>query len=142
MQKLNLNFQTINANLNANLNVNLYDWQLGKIEDEIVGQLAYNLRASVVMERQNPYSYKVPISAWEFLKQDYAPKWFLKKWPVKYKVTTIDIKTIYPMIKTTLPAKMIGPVVTVLINDTPSFSFLENGIQLDDWNYKVRELNM
>lgn len=27
--------------------------------------------------------FEIPASPWEFLKQRYAPKWFLAKWPVK-----------------------------------------------------------
>jgi hypothetical protein len=28
--------------------------------------------------------YEYPATAWDFIKEKYAPKWFLKRWPVQY----------------------------------------------------------
>ena len=37
-------------------------------------------KLDVLTERD---TFEFPSSPWEFFKQKYAPKWFLKRWPVK-----------------------------------------------------------
>ena len=47
-----------------------------------------------------------PHSTWDHFKQDYAPKWFLRHFPVKYIKHTISFKVKYPDYK--LSRELIG----------------------------------
>ena len=37
-----------------------------------------------------------PLTPLEFFKEKYAPKWLIKRYPVKYKETKIDFRVMYP----------------------------------------------
>jgi len=41
------------------------------------------------VDRIEPESIDFPATPWEFWKQEYAPKWFLERWPVKMKTTVV-----------------------------------------------------
>lgn len=51
--------------------------------------------------------FQAPATAWEHLKLQYAPHWFLKRWPVKYsteeRAVTFIQQAVYPSIKQRLP---------------------------------------
>jgi len=40
-------------------------------------------------DKQETTLYKYPATVWEFFKEKYAPKWFLKRWPVTYETKKI-----------------------------------------------------
>lgn len=42
------------------------------------------------LDRTETSTIEFPATPWEFFKQEYAPKWFLGRWPVKYKQTTVN----------------------------------------------------
>lgn len=42
------------------------------------------------VDRLEPESIDFPATPWDFAKQQYAPKWFLDRWPVKYKTTVVN----------------------------------------------------
>ena len=35
--------------------------------------------------------YSYPATPWDFLKEKYAPKWFLGRWPVKYSTRDVEV---------------------------------------------------
>jgi hypothetical protein len=49
------------------------------------------------------YEYQVPASAWDYVKENYLPKWFLKRFPAKTKTVSGKVKSkaifFYPKIK-------------------------------------------
>lgn len=42
------------------------------------------------VDRIEPESIDFHATPWDFWKQEYAPKWFLERWPVKMKTTVVD----------------------------------------------------
>ena len=42
------------------------------------------------VDRIEPESIDFPATPWDFWKQEYAPKWFLERWPVKMKTTVVN----------------------------------------------------
>jgi hypothetical protein len=67
---------------------------------EVVGQVAKDLcirlTAYVYRNADKPsVTIKVPKTAWEHVKQEYAPEWFLKRWPVKYTEITHEVRQIW-----------------------------------------------
>jgi hypothetical protein len=57
---------------------------------------------------------KYPKDWFEFFKQRWFPKWLLKKYPIKYRYHTLDIKTIYPKIKISVPKEKYNLVINYL----------------------------
>jgi hypothetical protein len=41
------------------------------------------------IDRLESESIDFPATPWDFVKLKYAPKWFLERWPVKYKTTMV-----------------------------------------------------
>jgi hypothetical protein len=38
---------------------------------------------------------RVPLTWWDHLKEAHAPRWFLARWPVQYRIHVVDIKAIW-----------------------------------------------
>ena len=47
------------------------------------GMLVAKLNADVIGENTDRFIAHYPSTAWQFFKQDYMPKWFVRKYPVK-----------------------------------------------------------
>jgi len=74
--------------------------------DEIVMQIrGYVWAESESVQRQE---VKYPSDWWEAWKLRFSrslPKWFLRKYPVKYRVVVLDVKAIYPTFKPAMQEK-------------------------------------
>ena len=74
------------------------------------------------------FNYKVPRSWWEHLKLDKAPKWFTKKYSVKYehkkikRTVNITRKATYPMADIVVPKNMGRVVIRDMVSP---FSFYD-----------------
>lgn len=66
----------------------------------IAGRMAFRLAATILSEPQN-YKIKHPANWWEAVKERFLPDKLKKKYPVKYTVYDINVRTFYP--KTSLP---------------------------------------
>jgi hypothetical protein len=51
------------------------------------------LRGPVIQETRTPVC--VPASWWEALKQEYAPAWFLRRWPVRVREIGVSTTAVY-----------------------------------------------
>jgi len=48
--------------------------------------------------KQGPrWTYRYPRNWWQMLKEQYAPDWFLQRWPVIKTEIVFDLKLLYPM---------------------------------------------
>ena len=90
---------------------------------QAVDQVVMRLVAMVPAQPTKPVSYKYPANWWEHVKERFAPKWFLKRFPVEYEIYSVEAKVFYPQIK--LPMQQY----------VPTFSF----VKLEDRN-EVNEL--
>jgi len=87
----------------------------GLMSDEFHSDLPYNVRSSVERdvervllrkvlelamgcEAVHEVSVEYPSSAWQHIKQDFAPQWFKNKFPVKYTTKTLCAEVCYPFI--------------------------------------------
>lgn len=73
--------------LNATL-----DQALGYASDEILYRLRSYLAGSKSETERVDQIIRVPLSWWDHVKERFAPKWFLKRWPIQYR--TIEIKRV------------------------------------------------
>lgn len=64
-------------------------------------ELAIRIIQSVWGEYVGDLVVMTPSNWWERLKKDHAPRWFLKRFPVRYDTTTYQAAAMYP--KVTLP---------------------------------------
>lgn len=129
MTEVNINLEQIGMSLN----VHRLQFRAEAVSQNMVCQLVGWLAG----ERQDPYCYETPSSWWQMLKKEHFPKWFLKRYPVKYTKTELTIKTLYPKLKTRIPLDLMGPVVRVMVMDRDIGCFVSNTEALTP--FEVRE---
>ena len=66
------------------------------IKHEIINDLVVRLSAYVACSDEKEFNEVIPLNAWEHLKKDYAPKWFKRKYPVKYQTIKFAAKEVFP----------------------------------------------
>ena len=54
---------------------------------------------------------KFPANWWQHWKEDHAPKWFLRRWPVNYMERKVHFRTIWPYNEMKFPRRMGSMVV-------------------------------
>lgn len=62
----------------------------------------------------------IPASWWQMFKKEFAPKWFIKKYPIVYIRHTINSKTLYPMLDIKTPEL----THTIVYSELPSVSLV------------------
>lgn len=62
----------------------------------LAGNIAFRLTQKILGRHIETMTFERPRDWWEAVKQRFAPRWFLKRWPVKMHVDTVDLKAIYP----------------------------------------------
>jgi hypothetical protein len=59
-----------------------------KIPCQFAGYVSYAFTSFLAnihrQDKETATLYEYPATAWDFIKEKYAPKWFLKRWPVRY----------------------------------------------------------
>ena len=73
--------------------------------DTFIAQLTWHLAGQTLKDHVIAY----PTTWWEHLKERFAPKWFLERWPIKWTVHQYRADALYPSIA--LPEKENGIVV-------------------------------
>lgn len=91
----------------------------------VAHEMECRLTAYICAENQPPYRYYTPLSWWQMFKEQWFPKWLLRKYPVKKVEHLINLKTVYPFLRTEIPPHMHGDRIQVLINDQPLGMFME-----------------
>lgn len=62
--------------------------------------LSLTIRGFILGEKRRRYKKIVyPRDWWQAFKEQFFPAWLLNKYPVQYKVITVDLQVIYPTIK-------------------------------------------
>ncbi len=83
--------------------------------NHVKDELKLMLEVHLAGERQKPIGVEIPTNWFEHLKAEHAPSWVKQRWPVKTRVIELSVETLYPYLKTALPAELIGGDVRVLI---------------------------
>lgn len=74
-------------------------YRVNSIIDLATEYMIIRVDRAIATQHMEGYVIQWPKNTWEFFKQDYMPKWFTKKFPVKYSVHTVDFKIKYPEFK-------------------------------------------
>lgn len=112
------------------------------IEQREWRDLIRTLVVSITGERQDPYIVKQPATWWQHFKADYFPRWALRRWPVVMTKTELSVATLYPHLKTELPAGSWGPQVFVMVQNKIISDFLTDtpGLIAPQWREEVRSI--
>ena len=63
------------------------------------GDLFVRLTACAAEERRTVIVDVGPATIWDYIKQEYAPQWFLRKYPINYTQKTFDMRALFPEYK-------------------------------------------
>ena len=86
----------LSSNIMDNMEVNCY---LDRFADHIVFQIKNYFWG----EKSPELIIEYPLNWWQAFKQRWFPQWALKRWPVILKVHHLNVLTIYPDLKISLP---------------------------------------
>ena len=74
----------------------LMNAEIDKFADYMTDDLIFRFRSYLAGTNRQTESIeqtvKVPLSWWDHVEERFAPKWFLKRWPVQYR--TIEVKKV------------------------------------------------
>jgi len=110
--------------------------------DHVMGELVHQLTALFASEKQDPYVFSYPATWWQHFKQRFFPAWLLRKFPVRMAEKRLDVQTLYPYLKTSLPLKAMGPRVMIMVADRSIGSFLPDtpGSTPQEWYMQAQEI--
>lgn len=106
------------------LGFSLTGCKYSKEEKDFGAYIVHHLQAFLASEHQDPFVYGIPKSWFQMLKQQLFPKWLLKRFPVKMDWHELNVKTLYPRLKSKLPLDLMGPYVQVMVRDKIIGSFM------------------
>ena len=84
--------------------------------DILTDQIVVGVRGFVLGRTQSEVQVKFPSDWKQAIKERFAPKWILAKWPVQYSVYSMKAADIYPTFKPALPDHRV--VVITTLNQT------------------------
>lgn len=67
-----------------------------ELTEHIAESLLYRLSAFVLTDTKTKLLDSVPNTLWDHIKMEYAPKWFLNKYPVVYRDIVADFTVCFP----------------------------------------------
>jgi hypothetical protein len=88
LEKLQLAFWNTMPAIGENTEVDIR--QLSDSFDKVIMYVRSWILDGHKVDRIEPESIDFPATPWDFWKQEYAPKWFLERWPVKMKTTVVN----------------------------------------------------
>lgn len=72
-------------------------------ESSLIDEIGIAIKGFIWAEQIERIEIKYPLNWWEAFKDRWFADWMLKRWPVKYKVEVIDVKTLYPNFRPSIP---------------------------------------
>lgn len=94
--------------------------------DHLADQLIVNLESFVLADDSKTVEWRLveyrPTGWWDYLKRRHAPRWMLRRWPVKQtrheRILSLPVRSLYP--EAPVEPRGLGPVVFHTI-DPPAF---------------------
>ena len=87
LEKLKLAFWNTMPAIGENAEVDIR--QLSDSFDKVLLSVRSWILDGHKVDRIESESFDFPATPWDFWKQEYAPKWFLDRWPVKYNTQVV-----------------------------------------------------
>ena len=92
-----------------------YDWDIERSTTWATDKVIVRFNASIAsqhIDTLEDYTFKAPSDWWEAVKERWFPAWALKRWPVCYRVDTINVLALYPQIPV-MPGMKTVPIWTL-----------------------------
>ena len=67
-----------------------------RVADIVTGGVVYQFRAAIFAQRLDEQVVRYPADWWQALKQRFAPRWFVRRWPVLETIKTMRLYAWYP----------------------------------------------
>jgi hypothetical protein len=99
------------------------DLEYREWEEPTHRRMLKELRYKLASTKQEPVIVRWPKTWWQHLKQRFFARWMLKRWPVEYAEKRIDLKLVYPHLKSPLPVESMGHSVTVVASSDAETHF-------------------
>jgi hypothetical protein len=95
--------EKIKMQFSQRIPVELIDQNFDLAVELTTQMLIANVRGYLLGEQAGHTEIRCPEDWWQAFKARWFPVWLLKKYPVTYRVHTIDAKLVYPNFKPSLP---------------------------------------
>ncbi len=89
----------INQRISRRLLEELYEPRLFAYWEHEVEGMIVGIRAHVLAKEIGHERYRWPADWWQALKDRWAPRWFLKRWPVEYHTIHMNVWHTYPKLR-------------------------------------------
>ena len=74
-------------------------------ESSLIDEIGIAIKGFIWAEQIERIEIKYPLNWWEAFKDRWFADWMLKRWPVEYKVNLIDVKSLYPNFRPSIPSE-------------------------------------
>jgi hypothetical protein len=71
--------------------------------DFITQDMILQLEAYVLGRKETIKTFVYPVDWWQAVRQRWAPKWWLKRYPVINTTETVDVEAVWPTFKVAIP---------------------------------------
>lgn len=95
----------------------LHKVSINKFTEQVSRELVLRIQAHVLGYDHAPINLAIAATWWDGIKERFFPKWWLKRWPVRYEKFSINTKLLYPFIK---PPITSSPFVCILERVSPA----------------------
>lgn len=85
--------------------------QVRVLIDNMLDGIIISVRQSILSQQIDSVAVIHPADWWQAVKEEFAPEWFLERWPVEYNKTVVEVRAVYP--KMALPDEMHFPLVRI-----------------------------
>jgi hypothetical protein len=86
--------------------------------DELTASVVLSFRARVAGERLKTETIRFPADWWEAVKERWFPAWAKRRWPVSYRVVTMEARGLYPLLS--LPQRK-DAHVEIVVHEAPGW---------------------
>lgn len=81
-----------------------WGWHLCYKEDEFARGIRATITGYIWSEKLGKHKVSYPRDWWEALKQRFAPRWLLRKWPVQFTIVVLEARALYPDFQCSVPS--------------------------------------
>jgi hypothetical protein len=71
--------------------------------ESIAGEIVLRLTGHVLGRKLEPVEVRWPDDWWQAFRERWFPRWWLARWPVRFRVHRVEFRELYPDFKPALP---------------------------------------
>lgn len=107
-------FEKIRLNVEAAVSDTLLDARVVCVQDWFADHARLQLSGFLWGKTIEEHEIRYPLDWWEAVKDRWAPRCFLRRWPVRHQTKTIALKAIWPTLRLMVPDH--EPRLVMLVN--------------------------